>query len=461
MKTKMLPFFFLSSFFLLLSCHTIGKKSQVSIQNKTLEEYSVRYIDKFGDYKTMRIDYKAPLSIKGHFPNIFMTQHNHIERVVFVRPKNKNIAIITSGDSISYEGSGSREELVIFQEMHRRFSLFNGYTLGLNRRAWDMNYAYMSSKEIYEEETRVLKNFYEKYKVSRDVQEYLNQEIKYSYFCNLLGPYSIKAANVDSLSPAFVKTLMGLGKDLKTAIRTRKGNAHNLHTLVYDYNRFLCRKEMLTDKAFEAQWASAQKNFKRETREYLKFRLLREYFGLLKNYDTYWQSFKKKSKDPDFVQYLEAFFEENKHTFSQFELYSEVEDTTGKTLTWLQVLAENKGKKVYLVLANNSFLTYTLNPITAKVADFTQKNCVIIALSDDEKKENWLKNLPQKNMNHVQFYRISDLKSPLSAYFDSNPNKSQLNRSFLLNKNGQVILTKLKETSKMALLLKQLDFEGF
>ncbi|NJN35196.1 MAG: hypothetical protein HC817_14035 [Saprospiraceae bacterium] len=225
-----------------------------------------------------------------------MTPQNYIERVVFVRPKNKNIAIVTSGDSISFEGNGRREELIMFQELHRRFSLFNGYTLGLNRRAWDMNYAYLSSKEIFEEETRVLKNFYEKYKVSRDVQTFLNQEIKYSYFCNLLGPYSIKSANVDSLSPAFTKTLTGLGKDLKTAIRTRRGNSHNLHTLLYDYNRFLCRKDMQTDKAFEVQWASAQKNFKRETREYLHFKLIKEYFGIPKNYGTYWQIFKKNAK---------------------------------------------------------------------------------------------------------------------------------------------------------------------
>ncbi|NJN35194.1 MAG: hypothetical protein HC817_14025 [Saprospiraceae bacterium] len=106
-------------------------------------------------------------------------------------------------------------------------------------------------------------------------------------------------------------------------------------------------------------------------------------------------------------------------------------------------------------------MTYNLAPLSDKEMDFAQKNCKIIVLSDDEKKNVWLESLPRNAMNHVQFYRILDLKSPLSAFFKSNPNKSNLNRSYLLDKNGQVILTKLKETSKMDLLLKQLDFEGF
>ncbi|NJN35195.1 MAG: hypothetical protein HC817_14030 [Saprospiraceae bacterium] len=57
--------------------------------------------------------------------------------------------------------------------------------------------------------------------------------------------------------------------------------------------------------------------------------------------------FQKKCKDQDFVQHLEAFFERNKHNFSQFERYSVVEDTTGKTLTWHQVLEEIMAKSLF------------------------------------------------------------------------------------------------------------------
>jgi hypothetical protein len=444
----------------LISCHTIGRKSEISIHNKTLEPQYMSYIDKYGERKSVLVNYKTPLSIKEHFPKLVSTQFEYIERPVFIRSKDRSIHVVMRGDSISYEGNKKNEELVVLQEMHRRFSLFNGYTLGLYKRAKDLNYAYLSSKEVHREQMALLNNFYKKYKINRDLQKRLNEEIKYSYICNLLGPYSIKGVNVDSLSPAFVKTLEALNKDIRNAIKTRKGTGQNVYAMVYDYNRFLSRKDMEGEKAFETQWLKAEKKFKKETKEYIQFKLLKEYYGSLVQYDSYWQLFKKKCKDKDFVHHLEAFFQDNKYTFSDIERQSELIDSSGKSYTWEQILAQNKGKKAYINIVSHFMLQYNIANLEDIADKIEQKNCQIILISDDNKMQDWLKAYPKDAPQNIQFYRLKDLESPLAQYFRKMNIISRFSNSCLLNTNGQIIFKKLSEPTKASVFLKQLDFEG-
>ena len=445
--------FFVSLF--VLSCQGIGKKSQVTVQTRTLSAQSMTQTDKFGDQNRAILRRDTPLSNLDHFPKIMSFSALNMERPMYVRAKDKMVTVIDRGDTLGFEGVKYPDESIILQELHRRFSLFQGYTLGLNRRRYDLNYAYLSSKKIYEEQKIYLESAFKKFKVGRDFKKQMQREIRYSYFCNLLGPYSITNTNVDSISPIFVETLNGCKKDLQNAIKTRKGTDKNVHTLVYDYNRFLSRKAMATDTAFDYQWLTVDKNFKGETREYIKFRLLKENFGAIGNYESAYNQFKTTCKDKDFVAYLDRLAVNNTHIFNAEELTSSLQDTAGQKLTWANILEKNKGKKIYLIVGNAYTLQLFGKELTEKAAYFEKHETQIVFVLTDRKKEQWQKVLETVVLPNFQQYYLGASDLPIQRVLEQ---PFSFVSTHFLDKTGRIALKNAANPNKQGLLMRQLVY---
>jgi hypothetical protein len=192
-----LLFAFIFVLLLTVGCQSIGKKSQITIKSETLEQKLMTQNDKFGDKKREALIRNTPLSKNDHFPMFYTFMVHNMVRSMYIRPKNKVVTVVDkvhpSGtgntDSLGFVGISYPDESIILQELNRRFSAFQGYTLGLNRRSHDLKDAYMSSERIYFEEKTYLKEAFKKHKTGRDFRKAVRREIRYSYICNLIGPY--------------------------------------------------------------------------------------------------------------------------------------------------------------------------------------------------------------------------------------------------------------------------------
>jgi hypothetical protein len=448
-----------------IGCQSIGKKSTVTIQSKSLDSKTMNETDKFGDKNTVQFVKEGPLSITDHFPKFYTIMLNHKVRAMYVRPENKAITIVdrlnSSGlnkiDSLEFVGVSYPDENIILQEINRQFSVFQGYTLGLYKRSRDLNGAYMSSIEIYKEEMLFVKNAFKKHKTGRDFRKALRREIRYSYICNLIGPFSILGVNVDSISPKYVKTVLGLNKELKNIIRTRRGTDKNVQELVYDYNRFLSRKAAKSDTTFESQWFTASRNFKGETREYLKFKILKENFGATPQYDSYAEQFKKTCKDKDFAQYLDKLTMNNDHVFNGLEMISTFNDTTGQTTTWADILAKNKGKKIYLLSSDFPVQMLFGRQLAEKKADFEKNNTAIVFISTEKNKERWQKDLKKNGIDSTfQYYQLAKADEPIAGFFDKKGGKNSMYSSILIDENGKVTLRQAADPNHFEMLNRQL-----
>ena len=453
-------------FFLLLlclfSCQSIGKKSQVTFQSKSVNTHQMSHTDKFGDKKTGLLSPNTPLSKTGHFPMFFTILVNHKVRAMYVRPKNKVVTVydrlnswgLDRIDSLDFVGVSYPDENIILQEINRRFSVFQGYTLGLYKRSHDLKDAYNSSKRIYDEEQAYLKEAFKKYKTGRDFRKALQQECSYSYICNLIGPFSKSGTNVDSISQEYVAQVNSLKKELRNIIKTRRGTDRNVREMVYDFNRFLSRKAEKANTAFDYQWSMADKNFKGETREFLKFRLLKENFGAINNYNFYFDTFKKTCKDKDFVVHLNDWTTQNVHDFNALELATTLTDSAGQSLLWSDVLAKYKGKKIYLVVSDFSVFQFYGLPLSKRMSDFEQNNTQIIFISKDYDKKKWQKSLEMPEAKPFHHYHLSSDDNTLMRFLKSG--ESKLAPTVLINENGKVVLAQAAPPNNLTLLMQQL-----
>lgn len=441
----------------LMSCQSVGKKSHITIQTRTLKPQFLQHNDKFGDKKMNVLVRDSILNENDHFPKFYTFMVDNMMRAVYVRPKNKRVVIVDRTDSLGFEGITYPDETIILQELNRRFSVFLGYTLGLWRRSHDLRDAYLSSKKIYEEEQAYLKQAFKQFKTGRDFRKALRREIRYSYICNLIGPYSIKEVNVDSISPEYVKTVNGLQKELRSIIKTRSGTDKNVQLMVYDYNRFLSRKTRTSASAFDYEWQSAEQHFKGETQEYLMFRLLKEHYGAIKNYAVYLEKFKTTCKDKDFITHLNDFAAQNTHNFTPAELACSLSDSTGKILTWADILAQNKGKNIYLVNSAHASFTFFGEKLAAKIADFEKNNTKIIFVSSDRNKEKWLKELKTADAKLFQHYHLAAKDAPLLTFSNKKEETSRFFYNILIDDTGKVVLSNAADANKFDVLMRQLQ----
>ena len=328
--------------------------------------------------------------------------------------------------------------------------------MGLNKRRYDLKDAFNSSKRIYDEEQAYLKEAFKRYKTGRDFRKALQRETRYSYICNLIGPFSKTGTNVDSISTEYVQQVNSLKKELRNIIKTRRGTDKNVHETVYDFNLFLSRKALKTDKSFDYQWSMAEQNFKGETREYLNFKLLKENYGAIDNYAFYFNQFKKTCKDKDFVAYLDNWATKNDHIFNALELTATLSDTTVKSLSWSDVLSKYKGKKIYMVVSDFSIFQYMGKIYASKIPTFEQNNTQLIFLSTNKSKEDWQKTLQLDEAKPFQHYHLAKEDTALLPFLKSTREGSKISSNILIDENGKVILTNAADLNQMDLLLRQL-----
>ena len=213
---------------------------------------------------------------------------------------------------------------------------------------------------------------------------------------------------------------------------------------------------MKTDTAFDYQWQMAEQNFKGETREYLKFRLLKENYGAIGNYAFYHEKFKKTCKDKDFVTYLDGLPTKNTHIFNIEELASPLSDTAGQVLTWSDILAKNKGKKIYLIASEFPVFQINGQQLAHKMADFEQNNTQIIFLSTDKNKDKWQQNVKLGEAKRFEHYHLSSKDTTLLNFLNTKDEGFKLFSSILIDENGKVVLTRAADPNKFDLLLRQL-----
>lgn len=452
--------------FLLLTfaCQSIGKKSQVTIQSKSVDAHQMFQNNKFGDKQADNLSQNTPLSKTDHFPMFYTFLVNHKVRAMYVRPKNKvvtvydrlNSAGLDRIDSLDFVGVSYPDENIILQEINRRFSVFQGYTLGLYKRSHDLKDAYMSSKRIYVEEQAYMKQAFKQYKTGRKFRNALNRETRYSYICNLIGPFSKSGTNVDSISTEYIEQVNSLKKELRNIIKTRSGTDKNVHETVYDFNRFLSRKAMKTDSAFDYQWLMAEQNFTGETREFLKFRLLKENYGAIPNYAFYYDQFKKTCKDKDFVAYLDNWATKNDHVFNPLELAATLSDSTGQNLSWSDVLSKYKGKKIYLMVSDFPIFQFMEKLYANRIPIFEQNNTQLIFLSTNKSKEDWQKTLQMDEAKPFQHYHLAKEDTALLNFLKPTGEGFKMSSNILIDENGKVILTNAADMNQMDMLQRQL-----
>ena len=90
-----------TAFCCLMSCQSIGKKSQITIQTKTLDTQILMHNDKFGDRKMNWLRRDSTLKETDHFPKFYTFMVKNRIQAMYVRPKNKHVTIVDQADSLA------------------------------------------------------------------------------------------------------------------------------------------------------------------------------------------------------------------------------------------------------------------------------------------------------------------------------------------------------------------------
>jgi alkyl hydroperoxide reductase subunit AhpC len=125
-------------------------------------------------------------------------------------------------------------------------------------------------------------------------------------------------------------------------------------------------------------------------------------------------------------------------------------------LTWADILAQNKGKKIYLMASGLASFAFQGEALAKRIEDFEKNNVKVIFISNDPRREKWLKDLKTEDAKLFQHYHLAGKNAPLSAFLDgSREIKSQFS-NILIDENGKVVSRTAADTRNFDLLLRQL-----
>lgn len=171
----------------------------------------------------------------------------------------------------------------------------------------------------------------------------------------------------------------------------------------------------------------------------------------------YLEKFKATCKDKDFVTHLNDFAAQNTHNFTPAELTTTLSDSTGTVLTWADILAQNKGKNIYLVNSAHASLTFFGEKLATKIADFEKNNTKIIFVSSDRNKEKWLKELKTADAKLFQHYYLANQDTPVFTFLNKKEETSRFFYTILIDGTGKVVLSNAANPNKFDVLMRQLQ----
>lgn len=362
-------------------------------------------------------------------------------KIKFIETKN----VIASTDTLLLK------ESKLIKDLDATFSFLgkttNGKVWWKNKKDYDASVlrfkAYYKYQLSYVDSIFAISNFRE------DFQDFIRTELKLNYYSSMLEPFLY--AELDSTADKYIQTIYSLKDSIVDLIDTGKGTHKLAKYIVYNYNRFLCRKFLGTPVEFIAQWDTAQAVFKKESKDYIAFKLIRDYFQEIK-YDLY--EYKSQIKQPEFRYFIDSLEKRNTHVFSKREGKQMLFDTLSHSITLAQILKKNKGNVIYIDFWASWCLPCRREMTLYKElkADFDKKNVNIMFLSIDEDILAWEHGIYKTQTQDYKHYLL-----PPNSVFQQLTNLAEIPRYIIIDKKGKLVEANAPRPSEKESLLKQLE----
>ena len=262
-------------------------------------------------------------------------------------------------------------------------------------------------------------------------------------------------AQPDSLTePHVAEILKTLNKKILTLYDAKKGLHFNEQRLVYSYNVFLSRDARNTPDELKTQWNNAAR-FNIQGRDFIRLRLLKKYlYRYAPDYDKYFTEFKKTAQDKDFIAYADEFKKSYRTALNAEELANEMRDTAGNRFTLQQIMDNNKGKLIYLVIWNVWGVNFTWGEKQEQINVLNRAkelNAVPVFLSANKELKLWKMAVDSTPLGNNPTYNI-EVASPLFKYLDQG-----FAFHNLIIKNGKVLEYFAPSPENKEILLKTLE----
>lgn len=242
------------------------------------------------------------------------------------------------------------------------------------------------------------------------------QEVKSIALSSVLMPFVSGSTDWRKFPQWYVDSVKLFKEEIFGADTLIKG-AEYRRALFY-YNQFLCRDSLNGSKDFYVQFNSAMLNFKGEHRDFLMAYLLNKYkVENLPDFYDYVGVFYAICQNETFLKYVKDKIDDTNFTFPEFMLTQKLIHENGQTTTWKDLLAQNKGKLIYLDFYASwcppcIFLTPYVKEHAKALKD---KPIVFISISSDKSMKVWKKALAK--------YKLSG--DGIQAYWLGNKTKFQ------------------------------------
>lgn len=404
------------------------------------------YFNKYGEKIYIKSNKDSLINIYNIFPSfLFLGANNKIHQPIIIQPKER-INIRKEGDRHFFDNQTKDCNYKLSEELETRFGTAHlGELLGkndppiedfLSEDAYKNKRFITSQKFLLTEQLDYIHKFQLSYKVDENYLKLVKTMICDYYMLRLiLHAMSLEYTTLVSREDLNTE-IIGFKEKIKNRIDYKKGIELHAQRLVFFYNRFLCKKYIGQKEEFNAQWESANKNFVGQSKEFLKFILLKKYmFKHFDNYDSYLSDFLKKTKDFDYKFFLTEMYKTNTHQFGTKELNDIVIDTLDKSITISNLLNKYKGKNIILDFWASWCIPCREEMIEYKniEKDFEKLNIVTLFISIDENKKSWLSSIPKTQTTNYEHYKI-DKNTSIYNFFDL----KSIPRYILIDENGKV-----------------------
>lgn len=358
----------------------------------------------------------------------------------------------------TFTGSKNRSELNFLARMEKKLGFTFPDLSGIKMtNQLDLEHYANQNKEKYEEKNSFLKRNADSLKLSPSYINTISTLLKYRYANSLLRPYFTKqSAQFDwtKIPKSYDEKLQGL------LGYTKMGEVdfwpNDISSFFTNYNRFLAKDSLIKfpNHPFEVLYQSGERNFNGIARDYILFKLLKEFNSKgIKNMADYVQRYERVASRKVLAKYIDSVFQENNAELSQAAKETQLKTRKGEVITFDKILHDNQGRIMYV-----DFWASWCGPCiqempSSKSMEDKLKNEPVsfVYISIDSKSEAWLKAIDkyQINCEKCEHYLL-DEKSPLAKYFSLPP----IPRYLLIEKSGKIAAKNAPRPSDATLIEK-------
>lgn len=235
----------------------------------------------------------------------------------------------------------------------------------------------------------------ERYTSSDSVyKDYLNKELEYYRFGDLLRPYLSANTNTENIPVWYTDSIKVLNSLFIDKDSLYMGGDEYRMALV-NYNKFLSRDSFFQKsdtESFYILFRSAQRNFKAVQRNYLLAWVLQKYkWANLPDFQIFLNKFYEICREESFLSYIVDKIDNTDFKYPTKILESTLTTSDGSKSTWQQVLNKYHGKVVLIDMwASWCGPCYFELPYLKKLKEqYGYKEFEIIALSIDQDEKKW------------------------------------------------------------------------